>query len=179
MPVCRKCNTQFPNHLIIDGRERNLQNRKFCLICSPFGKHNTSKLEDKEERTCPKCNQRLPIAKFYSRRGKAGSSVYCKECSGTQTIARQQKFKELCVEYKGGKCEFCGYNRCLAALEFHHTDPKAKDFSISRARLLKLDNKTKTKKELDKCRLACANCHREIHWNQKYPRQDSNLRPIA
>lgn len=177
MPVCHKCNEHFPLRIVIEGKERNLQNRKFCLSCSPFGQHNTSKLIIKEKRHCPKCKQCLPLHEFYSRRNKAGSSVYCKECTSLQTLSRQQKFKELCVNYKGGKCEICGYNRCLAALEFHHNNPDAKDFSISRARHLKLSDKIK--KELDKCRCVCANCHREIHWNQKYPRQDSNLRPIA
>ena len=28
--------------------------------------------------------------------------------------------------YKGGKCENCGYNRCLDALEFHHSELHAK-----------------------------------------------------
>ena len=31
---------------------------------------------------------------------------------------------------KGGKCEICGYDKNLAALDFHHLDPNQKDFEI-------------------------------------------------
>lgn len=63
------------------------------------------------------------------------------------------------VEYKGGKCEICGYNKCIEALEFHHINPKEKDFSISGG----TKSFNTLKPELDKCILVCANCHREIH----------------
>ena len=42
---------------------------------------------------------------------------------------RRRKKIEL-VEYKGGKCERCGYNKTIQALQFHHLDPKEKDFAI-------------------------------------------------
>ena len=65
------------------------------------------------------------------------------------------------VNYKGGKCEICGYDKYLGALDFHHLDPAQKDFAISNSNIYK--NLDKLKKELDKCILVCANCHREIH----------------
>lgn len=74
---------------------------------------------------------------------------------------RRRRLKELAVEYKGGKCELCGYNRCIKALEFHHTDPSEKDFAISQDGHTKSWEKIRT--ELDKCIIVCANCHREIH----------------
>ena len=43
-----------------------------------------------------------------------------------QVISRRRKFKQKAVEYKGGKCVVCGYNKCNRALEFHHTDPTTK-----------------------------------------------------
>lgn len=64
-------------------------------------------------------------------------------------------------EYKGGKCMICGYNRCLEALDFHHRDPREKDFGLSDKGITR--SWEKTKKEVDKCVLICANCHREIH----------------
>ena len=77
------------------------------------------------------------------------------------TVNRQRKFKEQCVEYKGGACEKCGYSKCISALEFHHIDPSKKDFTLSKLKQNKFDDKIKN--ELDKCILVCANCHREIH----------------
>ena len=79
----------------------------------------------------------------------------------TSVQKRRYKLKELSVEYKGGKCEVCGYDRCLKALEFHHLDPNEKDFGI-----IKVGYSLgweKVKQELDKCIMVCANCHREIH----------------
>lgn len=73
----------------------------------------------------------------------------------------RNKTKLKLVEYKGGKCQICGYNRCLQALDFHHLDPSKKEFRISQSNVYK--DLTKLKLEADKCILVCANCHREIH----------------
>ena len=71
----------------------------------------------------------------------------------------RKRTKELLVEYKGGKCEFCGYNKCVEALEFHHIDETTKEFAISGS----TKSLEKQKKEADKCYMLCANCHREVH----------------
>ena len=70
------------------------------------------------------------------------------------------RLKQKAVHYKGGKCNMCGYNNEMKALQFHHTDSKAKDFAISQVKSSSWDN---IKIELDKCILLCANCHSEIH----------------
>jgi len=74
---------------------------------------------------------------------------------------RRKKVRSQAVETKGGKCQICGYSKCMNALEFHHTDPTKKDFSVS------VDGSTRSwarvKAEIGKCLLVCANCHREIH----------------
>ena len=75
--------------------------------------------------------------------------------------ARRKKIRILSVEYKGGKCFRCGYNRCIDALEFHHLDPSQKDFNISSKGYTR--SWARVKVELDKCIMLCANCHRELH----------------
>lgn len=67
--------------------------------------------------------------------------------------------KKRCVEYKGGKCQNCGYSKCLGSLIFHHLDPTRKEFGISSRTVKWITLKT----ELDKCILLCSNCHGEIH----------------
>ena len=74
---------------------------------------------------------------------------------------RRKKLKELAVKYKGGKCVFCGYKRDHAALDFHHLDETKKVFGLSQRGLTR--SWKRVKKELDKCILVCANCHREVH----------------
>lgn len=72
----------------------------------------------------------------------------------------RKRTKEKAVDYKGGKCKICNYDRCVSALEFHHLEPSKKDFTLSQSMNIAWD---KIKEELDKCILVCANCHREIH----------------
>jgi len=74
---------------------------------------------------------------------------------------RRKRLKEMALESKGSRCQFCGYNKCLGALEFHHLDEKAKSFDLSTRGLTR--SWEKIKQELIKCVLVCANCHREIH----------------
>jgi predicted HNH restriction endonuclease len=78
---------------------------------------------------------------------------------------RRKKIRQMAVDYKGGCCEVCGYNRCMDALEFHHSNSSGKDFSISDKGYTR--SWTKVQEDLDKCILLCANCHREIHAQTK------------
>ncbi len=66
----------------------------------------------------------------------------------------------MALEYKGGKCKMCGYNRCPAALELHHINKSEKNFGIGDKGYTRSWEKVKA--ELDKCILLCANCHREV-----------------
>jgi hypothetical protein len=64
------------------------------------------------------------------------------------------------VQLFGNKCSLCGYDRCSAALEFHHINPEEKDFALSVSNSKSLERNVE---EAKKCLLVCANCHREIH----------------
>lgn len=44
MPICKNCGRKFPARIKIDGKTRLLTKRKYCLVCSPFGEHNTYQL---------------------------------------------------------------------------------------------------------------------------------------
>ena len=78
-----------------------------------------------------------------------------------QVVLRQRKYKQQALDYKGGKCQVCGYCKYQGALDFHHLDPSQKDIEMSRFSKFPLSEDGK--KELDKCILLCANCHREAH----------------
>jgi len=84
-----------------------------------------------------------------------------KVTNSESVILWRKRTKKKLIEYKGGKCELCGYNKCDSALQFHHKDPTEKDFSIS-GKSLSFD---RLKEEVDKCMLVCSNCHAEIHEN--------------
>ena len=83
-----------------------------------------------------------------------------RKMSNSEAVIDWRKRKKIeLVEYKGGKCEICGYNKSVNALQFHHKNPNDKDFTVSGKSL----SFEKLKKEVDKCVLVCANCHAEIH----------------
>ncbi len=80
--------------------------------------------------------------------------------SSNKSVRYRNRQKQRAVEYLGGKCTKCGYNKSLAALEFHHIDPSKKDWMPSRLMSYKWEV---IKLEIDKCELICSNCHRELH----------------
>lgn len=135
-PVC-VCGNTIPSLKMIDGRVRNLSNRRFCLVCSPFGGHNTRDL------TKPKRPSSSQTEKFWRY----------------QSRERKDRKTRL-VELRGGECRVCGYKKCIAALEFHHRDPKTKVFELSKSNLLRRWDVVLA--EAEKCDLLCANCHREM-----------------
>jgi hypothetical protein len=142
--VCESCGAEFPSRLTIGGVVRTLYRRKFCLDCSGFGTHNTSKR--------PSGITDLVQLKEHRRRRRNAKTYR------SQKKRRKQRKAEL-VAARGGKCMDCGYSECFGALEFHHRDRQSKDFGLgnfggSLPRLLD---------EAEKCDLVCANCHRLRH----------------
>ena len=101
---------------------------------------------------CETCGEK-ESTKFF---GKMKSM--CGKCHAKDITRRIQEARAAAVAYKGGKCEYCGYNKYIGALEFHHKDPTQKDPSSLRAYKL-----SRLFAEVDKCLLLCANCHREEH----------------
>jgi len=156
MPQCLKCDSQFPNRIVIAGRVRVISNRSYCLECSPWGIHNTVPLHERvsqngQTKTCRRCAR----AYVYTR-GDCSTTLFCRSCSSTR---RHHLLKEKAIKYLGGKCVTCGYSKCVAALDFHHVDPATKLFQIS-------GNLNRSwaviEQELRKCALVCCRCHREL-----------------
>jgi hypothetical protein len=84
----------------------------------------------------------------------------CVKCRSENVSAWRRRMKRLLVEEAGGKCWLCGYDRCVAALEFHHLEPGQKSFPLSmRGVTLGIE---KLRAEARKCALLCATCHAEV-----------------
>lgn len=75
-----------------------------------------------------------------------------------------RRYRKAClIAIMGNKCCICGYNKCNAALEFHHLNPDEKGYGIgAKGTTHKLESDLE---EIQKCILVCANCHREIENN--------------
>jgi hypothetical protein len=120
-------------------------------------------INERRFKTCPQCNQIKDLINDFYTAKNGNTHCWCKSCINKKTVEWQQKTKIQAINYKGGKCIKCGYDKCPAALDFHHLDPSKKDFSISSKKNRSFD---KIKFELDKCVLICRNCHAELHFLQ-------------
>ncbi len=133
-----------------------------CGCQELIGNNNANKNFLPQEQRCPIC-QKAFINRQRNRH-------YCYNCipegipSDKRQLAKARAFKHFLVEYKGGKCEICGYNKCEGALDFHHKNPQEKDVEISKWDFNYNQDIQIYLKEVDKCMLLCANCHREQHW---------------
>jgi hypothetical protein len=155
---CKHCGEEFPPSVVIDGKRHSLKTRVNCLTCAPFGdRSNINTLKRKKPRKCMECKKRKNPNQFW------GTQSMCVACMKAYQRQKRRDIKKKYVEYLGGQCVRCGYNRCLAALDFHHRDPKEKEFTVSQYRRLSFEW---VKIELDKCDLLCRNCHAEVHDGQ-------------
>lgn len=119
-----------------------------------------------DKKYCPKCEKNKKISDFYKRTSKGrkhNTGGYCKECSNAYHTERVKNVKIKMIEYKGGKCERCELklkDTHYSVFEFHHLDPKTKDINFAKIKYQKWEV---IQKEIDKCALLCANCHRITH----------------
>jgi DNA-binding transcriptional ArsR family regulator len=90
-----------------------------------------------------------------------GSGYYrCKRCRGDAVARRRRVVKQTLVEEAGGACVVCGYSRWLGALQFHHVDPGSKEFHLAQRGHSR--SIARSRAEIRKCVLLCANCHAEV-----------------
>jgi hypothetical protein len=84
----------------------------------------------------------------------------CRRCRMERVAAWRRKAKATLIEEVGGECVLCGYDRCQAALQFHHLDPSEKSFALSLRGVTKA--MAELRAEAAKCIVLCANCHAEV-----------------
>lgn len=142
--TCEACGQTFPDRVVIDGTLHNIHNRRFCLSCSPFRAHNTSRVP-------PGPLSPAELAEYRRRRRNAKTYRYQKR--------HRAEVKVRIVAARGGRCVDCGYSDCVAALDLHHRDALAKDFAIGSTG----QSWESLLAEAEKCDLVCARCHRLRH----------------
>ena len=151
MKKCSKCKIEKPSTAEFFHRSKGVKSglRAYCKECSLIY-HKQWKQNHPEHVTA--WNQRLLGDEAYKERKR----VYDRN--------RSRENKKRLTDHFGGKCTICGYAKCLAALEFHHINPEEKSFGLGRN-----VNSKKFEallKEAKKCVLLCANCHKELHYNE-------------
>ena len=131
-----------------------------------------------QEKYCSGCKKNLPISEFsrkgsgYQSRCKTCRKLYCKkhyqdnkDYYKKKNQSRYALIRDWLREYKQklvcGRCQFDDWR----ALEFHHSDPSEKEFTIAMAagRGMSLE---RLQEEIDKCEVLCANCHAIEHYEE-------------
>ena len=132
-------------------------NIKRCIDCRRFLGENSFHWRNRKKQWRHSCCKRCDKNRLYLWRLDNQEKNYDKEY--TRGWIEILTLLELVV------CEKCGYDKCFAAIEYHHRDPKTKKHRVSR--LIdgspSLPNVLKALKEIEKCAVLCANCHREEH----------------
>lgn len=127
---------------------------------------------------CSKCKTVKSRTDYNIKKStKDGLAYHCKSCekeahrkhyqsNKSDYISRaKQRLRQNTILYKkwreGLICSICNETdwHCI---ELHHIDPTLKEFDIGGSTGHSI-NSPKFKKELSKCIIVCANCHKKIH----------------
>jgi hypothetical protein len=149
--------------------------KKICTKCkrnkSLEDYYEDDSHKDGRQSVCKNCNRakdkkyRIKHKQEIAERNKRYRAEHKQEslkCTQERIEKHRKAWIPILEEIYGTiACIKCGYDKCFAALEFHHRKPKTKNFSISI--ILRRKPTPEKIKEIKKCDLLCANCHRELH----------------
>ena len=118
-------------------------------------------------RTCRRCKVSRPLADFYieaearalARRGRPALK-HCRHCQRDDMMARRAPRQAIADEAKRKSgCVDCGLRpEVLQVLEFDHREDEEKLFDVSDR--MTSGNLDDLRREIAKCDVVCANCHR-------------------
>lgn len=128
------------------------------------------------KKKCSACKESKDLSEFRKDKSrKGGHAIQCASCAslaykeayaekyGAKARERNNKRwnenRVKLVEYKRTGCARCD-EKHIACLELHHLDPTEKEFGIGSALSRSWEH---IEKELEKCIILCANCHRKEH----------------
>lgn len=137
--TCYKCNEQKEEHLF----KRN------------YNQHYKLKGEIRYTNCCLSCNRQDNRTWVENNRVESNKNA--------QT--RRHSRKQRAVAYKGNVCVHCKQSFHFSAFDFHHVDTTTKHKDPG---LMMTYSDEALFKELDKCILLCANCHRKHHFENGY-----------
>lgn len=149
---CNKCKNSFEDISVYDFHHLKDKSNEISLLITKNFKFEQFKTElDKCELLCSNCHCEHHDENLELKQNKSYNSNY--------TVEKRQEIKLKVIEFLGGKCSECNYNKSVRALHPHHLYDK--NFSIGGdGRIMKWVN---IENELVNCVLLCSNCHRKKH----------------
>lgn len=162
-------------YCIVCGKTAGVGHTKFCSdkCCTNYRLLSKQKKDsDVALRICPICGNEF----YISLRGRGGKTrKYC--CDECLLVAKRSYVKKAARKIYDNTtrgnihrhktdigCQLCGYNKCGAALEWHHINKDDKSLRFTHTGYFSDEQEL----EREKCILLCSNCHKELHWNEKY-----------
>lgn len=138
-------------------------------------------LKHPEFKICTRCKIKKSRSEFNHRSSsRDGLSSQCSNCNKDhlknhyeknteyyfiKNKKRKSSLRETMNEFKlKHGCSRCGFNEHPAALDFHHRSDK--EFNIS-AMANRGASLKRIVKELEKCDILCANCHRTLTYSKE------------
>lgn len=111
---------------------------------------------------CIKCGFNKPQYQFVFHKIKNKYENRCKDCKSEYGMEKNKEFRKRNQEYisnikQNNPCEDCGNKFYPCQMDFNHIDPTTKLFELWKVSTRSLNA---VKKEIGKCELICANCHR-------------------
>lgn len=157
------------------------ENPSFCGRSCAAKFNNAHHPKRKKEGRCRKCGGEIRASRRYcstcrkivaedrkrlmaSRRcvicGRAVGDRRRRRCNSCNTKVRRYRTKLAIVSHLGGRCVKCGWAGPVSGFDLHHRDPSKKDFRFGQA----LNRSwSLVRREVEKCDLLCALCHRLEH----------------
>ena len=122
----------------------------------------------KNRKPCRLCKGKMP----FPSPGKCYCSEECRLKAVRANLAKfRNKQREKIHQHKTDLgCSMCGYNKCGASLDWHHTSRNKERRITSTGYFTPLEEK-----ERAKCILLCSNCHRELHYNENKPEEKCEM----
>jgi hypothetical protein len=154
--ICKDCDTQ---------RRRDLVSR-----WSEYRKTHPVQIEEK---TCPRCQQRLAVSFFYPNEAKKdGYSQYCKTCSQELSYDYKDKWEQKRRQHpskeKTAQCEMC--KNILPLAKFHRNRSYKSGYSpvcipCTRQQVKHYIQKWQTERKAPPSEKQCRQCHRILPIN--------------
>ena len=123
---------------------------------------------------CSKCRLFKPVDEFnFRHRDRGVRHGYCRECGKELTRSHYRRKKrsyltrnlrayaergQLVLDAKSRPCADCGVHYPYYVMDFDHRDGRLKEFLLNSVHRV---TKRAILREIEKCDVVCANCHRE------------------
>ena len=128
----------------------------------------------RQQKSCSGCRVTKPITEFNFKNRAAGRRhSYCRECGKKITRSHYKRNKrayiqrslraylerrQMVIDAKSRPCADCGIQYSYYVMDFDHRNGATKSFSLHAVHGV---TKKAIRREIEKCDVVCANCHRE------------------